>query len=504
MRILTVGDGDLSYSLALQRAFGADVSLVATTLPAADELCATYRNTGKILAELAERGATVLHGIDATRLPLTLGRFAHVVFCHPHLGLSDLIDEAAHAQRHSVLVAHFLDSAAALLEASGTIHLTLCGSQPRTWAVDEHAARLGLDIVQRAPPATPSCFWPPPSCGGSGETTPPPTALAPEPGWAAPRKFRSGSLGSRHWLGRFGYEHRRCEGDADMHVENSVELLFCVAAAQRPPAEERGRCPVCGWAVAAGEAEEEHVRSLASPVLTPAERAWSDPASGRSFRTEFALESRHEVPAEGEGARAFAWSRKAAFARELPSKKVALTAFREGRLLLNGAAVEETRCLRTGDAELAVVWKPAGCKSLGDSADVTAECPVHVMVVSATAETSPVQLTTLRLVSGGRRGRLCGDLCFFLRAHAGCPVVGDRYARRERGELPRYCNALRKSRARPQISCIGVGVGGGGVEGEVRVELAVPPRLLASTWSTPEAARGARGECGLRGVSDPF
>ena len=60
MRILTVGDGDLSYSLALQRAFGADVSLVATTLPAADELCATYRNTGKILAELAERGATVL------------------------------------------------------------------------------------------------------------------------------------------------------------------------------------------------------------------------------------------------------------------------------------------------------------------------------------------------------------------------------------------------------------------------------------------------------------
>jgi len=145
-----------------------------------------------------------------------------------------------------------------------------------------------------------------------------------------------------------------------------------------------------------------------------------------------------------------------------------------------------------------------GGTASGSSADVTAECPVHVMVVSATAETSPVQLTTLRLVSGGRRGRLCGDLCFFLRAHAGCPVVGDRYARRERGELPRYCNALRKSRARPQISCIGVGVGGGGVEGEVRVELAVPPRLLASTWSTPEAARGARGECGLRGVSDPF
>ena len=38
---------------------------------------------------------------------------------HPHLGLSDLLDEAAHAQRHSVLLAHFLHSASALLAPGG-------------------------------------------------------------------------------------------------------------------------------------------------------------------------------------------------------------------------------------------------------------------------------------------------------------------------------------------------------------------------------------------------
>ena len=41
------------------------------------------------------------------------------------------------------------------------------------------------------------------------------------PEWAARRKFRSGQLGTVHWLARYGYEHRRCEGDAEMRVEGA-------------------------------------------------------------------------------------------------------------------------------------------------------------------------------------------------------------------------------------------------------------------------------------------
>ena len=52
MRVLTVGDGDLSYSLALQRAFGGTIQLTATVLPTEDELAATYANAAANAAEL--------------------------------------------------------------------------------------------------------------------------------------------------------------------------------------------------------------------------------------------------------------------------------------------------------------------------------------------------------------------------------------------------------------------------------------------------------------------
>ena len=44
----------------------------------------------------------------------------------------------------------------------------------------------------------------------------------PQPGWAARRKFRNGQLGTRHWLAKYGYEHRRCEGDGEMDVSHSL------------------------------------------------------------------------------------------------------------------------------------------------------------------------------------------------------------------------------------------------------------------------------------------
>ena len=101
MRVLTVGDGDCSYSLALARAFGDQISLTATTLPDEAEVCSTYSAAAACLAELRSRGARILHGVDATALNRAqLGEYEHICFVHPHLGLSDLLDEAAHARRH--------------------------------------------------------------------------------------------------------------------------------------------------------------------------------------------------------------------------------------------------------------------------------------------------------------------------------------------------------------------------------------------------------------------
>ena len=763
-RVLTVGDGDLSYSIALLRAFGTQhVELTATTLPDADEVCTTYARAAEMIAELRDvHGVKVVHGVDATQLSPSLGLFDHICFCHPHLGLSDLLDEAAHAQRHSVLLAHFLHSASALLAPGGHIHLTLCGNQPTTWEVDAHAARLGLCIVQRTTTGHPKCFFSP----GAQVFEQRPS----EAGWSAARKFRSGALGSRHWCGKYGYEHRRCEGDDDMSVDGSVEIIFAAgaldvtdrasefaAATEAATAASGGdlprRCPVCAVAIASGASLDEHVRCLAIPTLTPTERAWRDEASGKSFRTEFALASylrqqeharlrqpaskeqtaaaaaaaaataaasadaaaaaaaavagdsasgsdarfvrmRHVVPEQGTGQRAFAWTRRTAFGSQLTSKKVALTAFNEGRILLGGSPVEPTRVLQLGDVlellhdstaagravaagrpnapfvvhaiqpELAVVYKPAACRACGDypgtlhsamrtllppsvapsppDAATPLPCPVPVSrietsctglvlvartaralgelnellhdesmdhgvrhtfvalvhgrppaewsrkertivwlpppppkrprgrrrtrevmegkvavkeeaavtegeqgaaeevegaemeeeeeeeeaegsmesgksgagagvaagsacaaavsVLSETDACCPVPLTTLSLECSGRRGRLCGDLCYFLRS-SDMPVVGDSYALRERQSLPRYCATLKK---RPQISCLGVaavkaleGSAAGGMSIDVAVKLEVPARLLAESWSTAETASRARLErCG--------
>ena len=127
----------------------------------------------------------------------------------------------------------------------GHIHLTLCGNQPKTWGVAEHAERLGLRIVQCRPTTTHSCFFPPGA---------PPLPLD-DPGarldgahaWGARRKFRSGALGSKHWCGKFGYEHRRCEGDADMRVSATASMRPILRSRKLLPRTPTATSPSSRW-----------------------------------------------------------------------------------------------------------------------------------------------------------------------------------------------------------------------------------------------------------------
>ena len=112
------------------------------------QACATARWTAiqndrrwpAVLAELLERDVAVRFGVDATALSSDLGPQDDISFAHPHLGHADRGD-AAHARRHTVLVAHYLRAAADLLAPGGAVHLTLCGNQPRVWAVEAASLR---------------------------------------------------------------------------------------------------------------------------------------------------------------------------------------------------------------------------------------------------------------------------------------------------------------------------------------------------------------------------
>ena len=298
MRILTVGDGDLSYSLALLRALP-HLELTATTLCASKaELCKTYSASAGVVAELASRGACVRYGVDATALdacdpPLGSEAFDTIIFNHPHLGLADLASTAEHARRHSVLVAHFLCSAAALLARQGCVRMALCGSQPANWQVEAHAARHGLRLAARWPTSRP------PEWRDEFGATRPEDA---RPEWAARRRFRLGELGTRHYLAPWGYEHRRTESDADMRVDSSVEIILSrapeapekaeVEAAEveattevvKVEADEEAEadevveasvvnghvCRVCGFRFADAASLATHVSTLALPDMTKA------------------------------------------------------------------------------------------------------------------------------------------------------------------------------------------------------------------------------------------
>eukprot|EP00966_Prymnesium_polylepis_P278179 6427804-Prymnesium_polylepis.2 len=284
-RVLTVGDGDLSYSLALARAFGDALQLTASVLLSEAELKETYAGAAHCITELTGRGVSVRYGMNAAALATaepSLGEQDHILFAHPHLGLADLESVSAHARRHEVLLAHFLQSASELLPAAGgCVHLTLCGNQPRAWSIASHGERVGFAPPLSAVPNTASAFL----HGAALAASLTPMAALPE--WGARRRFRSGGLGCKHWLSAYGYEHRRSEGDLDMNVDRTVELVFCrprTEATTHAPAdctvsEAAGdsstfHCRVCGFEWDDEESLRCHVARLATPEPVEQLREW--------------------------------------------------------------------------------------------------------------------------------------------------------------------------------------------------------------------------------------
>lgn len=105
MKILTIGDGDFSFSLALARALypatadssdraAASGHLVATSHESEQSVLRVYPNAAETLAELRSRGVTVHHNVDATDLQSTLPqcaeqapvRFDRIIFNFPCIG----------------------------------------------------------------------------------------------------------------------------------------------------------------------------------------------------------------------------------------------------------------------------------------------------------------------------------------------------------------------------------------------------------------------------------
>ncbi|CAJ1953298.1 unnamed protein product [Cylindrotheca closterium] len=372
IRILTVGDGDLSLSLALVRAYGRHVSLTASVLESKERLLACYPDAP--LEALADLNVEVLYKLDATKLHehYKPKSWDLVCFHHPHLGLGSLEkNEAEHANRHFQLVCHYLSSANAV---SDSVHICLCGSQPETWKLLEAAEFTGLELKKKMSTSAPfSKLW-------TDEEFPPTEA---KPGYAAPRRYRFGKLGSRHALGKFGYRHRRTEGELyngksnDTNVAGSMHYLFRAKPGSIYVMDGTGipkhKCKICRTPFSSERDLVKHMRAPAVPDTTSTtivqtvkkalpiqddqEIMPPIPCTTKADGTETSLKV--EMGCDGKRLR---WLIQHGI--EGLSKKQAKVAIQGSKVFVNGSvAVDASRVLRFGDIVLVKAMQPAGSSS---------------------------------------------------------------------------------------------------------------------------------------------
>lgn len=155
-RTLTVGDGNLSFSLSLAKMFRERHAweannLFATTLDVESELFDKYGEAqmSSRLIELRGTGANVLDGIDARLLGGNLARclghaelFDTVIWNFPHAG-----SERGSGSLHKQLLRCFFSAVAPLVVQGGQVHLSLIGTQYLQWGMCSAARDAGFERI---------------------------------------------------------------------------------------------------------------------------------------------------------------------------------------------------------------------------------------------------------------------------------------------------------------------------------------------------------------------
>ncbi|XP_044378805.1 heavy metal-associated isoprenylated plant protein 41-like [Triticum aestivum] len=147
--ILVVGDGDLSFSLALATAFGSGEKLVATSFESYVHLISMYSKAESNVAQLKRLGATVLHSVSVKKMKkrtdLKPRRFDRIVFNFPHAGFIGKENQVHMINAHRLLVQRFFRNASKMLRPLGEIHVSHKTGQPyNRWEIEGLALEFSL------------------------------------------------------------------------------------------------------------------------------------------------------------------------------------------------------------------------------------------------------------------------------------------------------------------------------------------------------------------------
>lgn len=372
------GDGDFSFSLGLKRAYP-DIHVTATTLiDNEEELYETYSNSKEIVKEFREVwNETIFLGTDATKIEESIHvaseemKYDIILFNHPHLGDALLQEsEQKHAERHYVLLSHYFHSAQNLLKQHGRIHVCLCGQQPVTWDLMRAAENSGLSLLQQDITARPIEKW----LFDNAERSAYPLGEVLKH-YPTARKFRNGKLGSKHFLARYGYRHRRTGGekfagnDSEMNVQQSENFVFVVnQKGSRIDTFEEFECNICRLKFGCHEELSRHLKSPALPdiALGTFIHEKNDPSlpskACKKKKEVSSLEPRDindtniiltiKVTKDYDGKRIKWLSRQKDFplSEYIKSKSQCKTALKMGRLYLNGlCCMDDSRIVREND-----------------------------------------------------------------------------------------------------------------------------------------------------------
>ncbi|RID56583.1 hypothetical protein BRARA_F00018 [Brassica rapa] len=134
-QILLVGEGDFSFSCSLASRFRSASNICASSLDSYDDVVRKYSKARSNLATLKRLGASLLHGVDATKLHLhphlNSRRFDRIIFNFPHAGF------------------HGKETDSRLIQADGEIHVSHKDKAPFChWNLEELASRCSLVLTQ--------------------------------------------------------------------------------------------------------------------------------------------------------------------------------------------------------------------------------------------------------------------------------------------------------------------------------------------------------------------
>ncbi|KAK9026095.1 hypothetical protein V6N11_038943 [Hibiscus sabdariffa] len=154
-QILLVGEGDFSFSLSLANGFASASAsnICATSLDSYVVLKRKYKNAVQNLENLEKLGATLLHGVDATKMKrhtdLANRKFDRIIFNFPHAGFCGKEDNPHVIQKHKNLVQGFFRNARVMLRANGEIHINhKTGTPFCLWNLEKLASESSLVLFQ--------------------------------------------------------------------------------------------------------------------------------------------------------------------------------------------------------------------------------------------------------------------------------------------------------------------------------------------------------------------